>query len=132
MFVLEEIDKQVLKNPRTIIIDNGGVIIFAKTKELGIIGTVALMKADGNSFELTKMGVLENIRGLKVGEVLLEAILMRAKAMNIKKLFLLTNSKCEAAIHLYEKLGFEHSKEIMDEFGHEYERCDVAMLYTKK
>ena len=44
-------------------------------------------------------------------------------------LFLLTNKKCEAAIHLYEKNGFVHCEEIMQKFGCAYERCDVAMHY---
>jgi ribosomal protein S18 acetylase RimI-like enzyme len=44
-------------------------------------------------------------------------------------LYLLTNRKCAAAIHLYEKLGFEHSEEIMRRYGQRYERCDVAMIY---
>jgi ribosomal protein S18 acetylase RimI-like enzyme len=44
-------------------------------------------------------------------------------------LYLLTNRKCASAIHLYEKLGFEHSGEIMRRYGSRYERCDVAMIY---
>jgi len=45
------------------------------------------------------------------------------------KVYLLTNRKCAAAIHLYEKLGFQHDGEIMALFGGRYERCDVAMRY---
>lgn len=127
-FVLEEIDKQVLSNPKAQIIDGGGVILFAKHPVFGIVGTCALMNL-GSAFELTKMGVRAEARGLKIGEKLLVAALERAKSMGIKRLFLLTNAQQAAAIHLYEKLGFVHCKEIMREFGHEYERCDVAMDY---
>jgi N-acetylglutamate synthase-like GNAT family acetyltransferase len=49
--------------------------------------------------------------------------------MNIENLFLLTNKKCAAAIHLYEKSGFEHSDFIMQRFASSYQRCNVAMLY---
>ena len=44
-------------------------------------------------------------------------------------LYLLTNRKCAAAIHLYEKLGFEHDPAILQSHGKRYERCDVAMSF---
>lgn len=129
-FILEDIDKQVLSNPQKSILDNGGIILLARHKELGIIGTCAIMKMGNGIFELTKMGVSKYARGLKIGETLLKAILNRAQIMKIPNLFLLTNKKAQAAIHLYEKLGFVHSKEIMEKYGNEYERCDVAMKYV--
>jgi ribosomal protein S18 acetylase RimI-like enzyme len=49
--------------------------------------------------------------------------------MKIETLYLLTSKKCEAAIHLYKKYGFEHSEEIMRDYGKSYERCDVAMKF---
>jgi ribosomal protein S18 acetylase RimI-like enzyme len=88
------------------------------------------MRMKDGWFELTKMGVLEAARGRKVGEFLLAAALERARAMGVAdRLYLLTNRKCAAAIHLYEKLGFQHDAEIMALFGSRYERCDVAMRY---
>ena len=129
MFVLETIDKEVLQQPRRHIIDKGGKIWFAKHPDLGIVGACALLnKGDGN-FELTKMGVLDSARGLKVGEVLLQYVIEQALAMPVSTLFLLTNAKCEAAIHLYEKNGFVHDKDIMEKYGASYERCNVAMRY---
>lgn len=130
MFALEETDRKVLENPQSMIIDKGGDILFVSVEGLGIVGACALMPAkDGGAFELTKMGVLDSARGQKAGEFLLDAVLARAKAMKIETLFLLTNKKCEAAIHLYEKLGFVHDPDIMDRYGCSYERCDVAMRY---
>lgn len=75
------------------------------------------------------MGVRTSARGLKAGEFLLVATIARAFAMGAARLYLLTNRKSAAAIHLYEKLGFVHDAGIMDEFGRRYQRCDVAMLY---
>jgi N-acetylglutamate synthase-like GNAT family acetyltransferase len=60
---------------------------------------------------------------------LLQHVLNEARSLGIKKLFLLTNSKCEAAIHLYNKNGFVHDKTIMQDYGQDYARCNVAMLY---
>lgn len=129
MFSLEQEDIDIISDPQRMVIDPGGEIIFVRSQEAGIIGTCALMKMEEGCFELTKMGVLEAARGRKAGEFMLEAIIKRAKAMNIETLFLLTNKKCGPAIHLYEKLGFEHDEDIMRRFGARYERCDVAMLY---
>ena len=82
-----------------------------------------------HSRELTKMGVRATARGLKAGEFLLAAMLDRAKAMPVETLYLLTNARCAAAIHLYEKLGFRHDAAIMADYGARYARCDVAMRY---
>jgi DNA-binding MarR family transcriptional regulator/RimJ/RimL family protein N-acetyltransferase len=129
MFVLEPTDREVLENPRARILAPGGDILFAKAGDLGVVGTCALQKTGENQFELTKMGVRETARGLKVGEALLEAVIARAGALGAETLYLLTNSKCAPAIHLYEKLGFVHDAGIMARFGARYARCDVAMLY---
>jgi GNAT superfamily N-acetyltransferase len=131
MFVLEETDRRVLENPQSLIIDKGGDILFVAVEGLGIVGACALMPAkDAGAFELTKMGVIDNARGHKAGEYLLAAVIDRARAMGIETLFLLTNKKCAAAIHLYEKLGFVHDEGIMARYGARYARCDVAMLFV--
>jgi N-acetylglutamate synthase-like GNAT family acetyltransferase len=131
MFVLEDTDRLVLENPQGMIIDKGGDILFVEVAEVGVVGACALMPSkDAGAFELTKMGVLDAARGLKAGEFLLAAVLKRAREMRVETLFLLTNKKCAAAIHLYEKLGFVHDAGIMATYGARYERCDVAMLYT--
>ncbi len=131
MFRLEATDREVLENPRERIIEPGGQILFVEAEGLGIIGTCALQKTGDTSFELTKMGVRETVRGLKAGEFLLAAVIERAKQLGTDPLYLLTNAKCAAAIHLYEKLGFEHDVDIMTKYGARYERCDVAMRFVE-
>ncbi len=130
MYRLEATDRDVLDNPRARIIDPGGAILFVEAEGLGVVGACALQKTGESRFELTKMGVLESARGRKAGEFLLKAVIARARAMGAETLYLLSNKKSAAAIHLYEKLGFAHDAQIMDEFGTRYERCDVAMRYV--
>jgi N-acetylglutamate synthase-like GNAT family acetyltransferase len=129
MFVLEATDRKVLENPRKMIIDRDGAILFVEADDLGIVGTVALMKTSEGVYELTKMGVLESARGRKAGEFLLAACIDRAQSMDMASLYLLTNHICVAAIHLYEKAGFRHDSEIMEKYGKSYARCDVAMAF---
>lgn len=129
MFRLEDTDRHVLEHPRATIIDAGGAIFFVEAKGLGIVGTCALQPTGGGGVELTKMGVREAARGLKAGEFLLSAAIARAAALRADPLYLLTNARCAAAIHLYEKAGFRHDAGIMARYGARYARCDVAMRY---
>ena len=129
MYVLEATDRDVLDNPRARIVDPGGAILFVEAAGAGIVGACALQRTGAGRFELTKMGVLAAARGLKAGEFLLAAVIARARAMGAETLYLLSNKKSAAAIHLYEKLGFVHDEGIMAEYGARYARCDVAMRY---
>ena len=129
MFRLEDTDREVLENPRTRIIDAGGVILFVEANGVGIVGTCALQKTGATSYELTKMGVRQSARGMKAGEFLLSAVIERARTLGADPLYLLTNKRCGPAIHLYEKLGFRHDADIMTRYGARYQRCDVAMRY---
>jgi N-acetylglutamate synthase-like GNAT family acetyltransferase len=130
MFVIEAHDRAVLDDPRAHIIDRGGTILFVAAAGQGIVGACALMPTgDSGAWELTKMGVRSAVRGHKAGEFLLTAVIARARTLPIAELYLLTNSKCAAAIHLYQKAGFVHDAQIMARFGATYARCDVAMAF---
>jgi N-acetylglutamate synthase-like GNAT family acetyltransferase len=129
MFVMEDVDRHVLQNPRETIIDPGGAILFVELEGTGIVGAGALRWSEPGQLELTKMGVKSRLRGLKAGEFLLDALIARAATMQSERLYLLTSKRCEAAIHLYEKAGFEHDAELLAAARHHYDRCDVAMTY---
>jgi ribosomal protein S18 acetylase RimI-like enzyme len=129
MFVMEDVDRHVLQNPSETIIEPGGAILFVELEGTGIVGAGALRWSEPGQLELTKMGVKSGLRGLKAGEFLLDALITRAVAMKPDRLFLLTSKRCEAAIHLYGKAGFEHDAELLAAARHHYDRCDVAMTY---
>ncbi len=126
MFVMEPADERALLNPQQEIIDPGGYIWFARHKEAGVVGTCALMKKGDTMYELTKMGVLEKARGLKIGEELLKHVIEFVRTHKFE-CYLLTNADCKAAIHLYEKNGFVHDEIIKKTYGASYDRCNVAM-----
>lgn len=130
-FTLEQADIEVLRDPRGSILAGGGEILFVSVPGLGVVGTCALRKTGEREFELTKMGVSAAARGRKAGEFLLRATIDRAYALGCDRLYLLSNAKNQAAIHLYEKSGFVHDAGIMAEFGARYARCDVAMLHRR-
>ncbi len=127
MFHLEATDLEVLSHPREHILAGGGAILFVERPGGGIVGACALQATAPGCFELTKMGVRAEARGLKAGEFLLQAMLQRARALGARTVYLLTNSACAAAIHLYEKAGFDHDAGSMQSYGARYARCNVAM-----
>jgi N-acetylglutamate synthase-like GNAT family acetyltransferase len=129
MFTMEETDRETLEHPNEKIIRPGGAILFVETSDQGVVGAGALQKTGPGRFELTKMGVLDSVRGRKAGEFLLVHLVHRARTLNAEQLYLLTNKKCAAAIHLYEKIGFVHDAQIMEDYGKRYARCDVAMSF---
>ncbi|MEM7613284.1 MAG: helix-turn-helix domain-containing GNAT family N-acetyltransferase [Pseudomonadota bacterium] len=131
MFTIEPHDREVLSDPRTHIIDNGGQIYFVQKGDGEILGTCALAAAEGGFIELTKMAVLKSARGQGAGEFLLRFVLERIRGLGqLDRLFLASNKKNVAAIGLYQKLGFVHDPDIMRRFGSLYERCDVAMSHS--
>jgi hypothetical protein len=50
MFRLEPTDEEVLNDPRGRILDAGGVILFVEASGLGVVGTCALQKSQGDGF----------------------------------------------------------------------------------
>jgi ribosomal protein S18 acetylase RimI-like enzyme len=130
MYALEPVDEAQLGDPHGQIVAPGGAILFVEDDALGVIGTCGLLKTGTREFELIKMAVVPEARGRGAGEVLLRATIARAFELGAERLFLLTNSKSQAAIRMYERTGFVHDAEILARCGAEYSRCDVAMLYV--
>jgi ribosomal protein S18 acetylase RimI-like enzyme len=121
-FHVEEGDEVSLSDPQGQIIDKGGFIFFAKDGE-EIVGTASLLKKTNEIFELGKMAVSKNSRGLGVGNQLMKHCMEFAKQQDIRELILYSNTKLEPAIHLYKKYAFE---EIEMEAGI-YERGNIKM-----
>ena len=121
-FFLEPFDIDQLEHPEEIILAKGGEIIFAKSGQ-EILGTVALVPKGDGDWEMIKMGVSEDAQGKGIGHVLGTKILQIAREKGAKRVLLYTNSKLEAAVHLYEKLGFTHCSLECGSYG----RCNVKM-----
>lgn len=125
-FVMEPVDIEVVTNPEEHIINDGGSILFASYDDQ-IGGTVALKKVSSDIYELCKMAVDENFRGHRIGLILGEAALKKAKDLGGKKVILYSQTTFNngIAINLYNRLGF---KQVELEKGG-YERCNIKMLY---
>tara|TARA_B100000795_G_C22764862_1_gene425240 strand:+ start:811 stop:1278 length:468 start_codon:yes stop_codon:yes gene_type:complete len=128
-FYVEDFDREVLSNPKKYIIDKGGYIFFV-IENRNIIGTVALIKNNKNSFELTKMAIIPKKRGNKIGQQLMKYCIEFGKKNNFKKLVLYSNTILKNAIHIYKKNGFI---EVPVEENSPYKRSNIKMeLVLKK
>lgn len=123
-FVMESSDYKLLDNPEEQIINKGGYIAFALLNGEAV-GTCALVKAHDEplAFELSKMAVSPKAQGKKIGYLLGNALIEKARELKAEKVFLETNSILVPAIKLYEKLGFKHTE--ITNPG--YDRVDVQM-----
>jgi N-acetylglutamate synthase-like GNAT family acetyltransferase len=120
-FWMEPIDFAVLQNPEEHIIKKGGSILMASCdKEMA--GTVALKYVEPGVYEFTKMAVDEKFRGQKIGLLLSEAAIIKARELGAKKIILYSNTVLAPAISLYRKLGF---KEVPVDAV--YKRSDIKM-----
>lgn len=106
-FVLEEADRAALGDPTGYILETGGHIFMAFLDGQAV-GTCALIRTGPDTFEVAKMAVAEQHRGLGIGRQLLEHTVAEAKQLGAASLFLETNKKLSPAIRLYESTGFRH------------------------
>jgi ribosomal protein S18 acetylase RimI-like enzyme len=129
MFVVEDYDLSVLNDPEKHILSGGGNIWMLVNSYDEALGTCSLMEHERGFFELTKMAVSKKTRGKGLGRELLNFVIDKAYELRCEKLFLLTNTKCEAAIHLYYESGFKKCKEIETKYGGSYDRCNLGMVH---
>jgi putative acetyltransferase len=106
-FTLEKADRETLDDPENKILRKGGHIFMAYLGPLAV-GCVALIPIGGGVYELSKMAVSPELRGLGIGRRILEYAVKQAKQLGAKSLFLGSNSSLKNAVHLYESIGFRH------------------------
>ncbi len=121
-FTMEPEDYLLLNDPDKYIIQKDGFILLALLDNVAV-GTCAMKKMDGSTYELCKMCVSPEAQGKKIGYRLCIAAIEKGWLLNAKKIYLETNSKLNAAIQLYHKLGFKQ----VDPLSSKYQRVDITM-----
>jgi DNA-binding MarR family transcriptional regulator/predicted GNAT family acetyltransferase len=125
-FTLEPVDRAVLGDPQTHVLDPGGAIVFA-TLDGEVIGTCALLKEAPGVYELSKMAVETGYRGFGAGRKLLDAAIAEFQRRRGRTLFLESSKRLGPALRLYESGGFVHRPAPRP--GSHYQRADVYMVY---
>ena len=117
----EKADDDLLDNPRAYL-DKGGFIFLAHFNN-EILGTISLIPVNENTYEILKLGVVDEFKGLGIGRKLMQICIDLCIEKNVKTIILESSSKLENALKLYEKLGFKHI-EVVDVH---FESADVKM-----
>jgi putative acetyltransferase len=123
-FALEPGDHEVLDDPQCKILAEGGQICLAEL-DGKVVGCCALIPIKPGEYELAKMTVSEAARGQGIGRRLLVFAIAAARALNARRLYLESNTRAAAAVHLYEELGFRHMA--APERASKYSRANVFM-----
>jgi putative acetyltransferase len=106
-FTLEKADQETLGDPENKILKKGGSI-FVAYFDGQAVGCVALIPMGDGVYELSKMAVSPQLRGLGIGRKVLQHAVTQAKRMGARSLVLASNARLENAVHLYESVGFRH------------------------
>ena len=122
LFAIEEHDIEQLDNPERYILKNNGAIFLAKVDEQ-IVGTVAMVNTENNSYELAKMCITPTIQGRGIGRLLCEKAIEFGKEQGAKLIWLESNRRAKTAIILYEKVGFVEVPMLPSP----YARADIRM-----
>ncbi|HEU5291585.1 MAG TPA: GNAT family N-acetyltransferase [Cyclobacteriaceae bacterium] len=105
--LLEPRDMEALDDPRTRILDTGGIIYLAQCDNR-IVGSAALLFEHDGVYELAKMAVAREYRGKGISKLLMEMCIKKANELKASKITLFSNSQLQVALTLYEKYGFRH------------------------
>ena len=103
-FSLEKTDIDLAKNPHSII-DNGGYV-FSLVSKNKVLGVCALFYDGFGIYELARMAVSTDHQKKGYADLLLKSVFETLADKNVKKLYLVSNTKLIPAITLYKKHGF--------------------------
>src|SRR4051812_11346266 len=124
-FRVEPKDAELFDDPVGQFITPGGDILMLDADDQ-TVGCCALINLRGGTFEIAKMAVAESHQRRGYGELLLRAVIDRARELGARRLFIETSSKLPAAIALYRKLGFTEVP-AADAPPSDFARVDVFM-----
>ena len=123
MFVIEEEDLAVLNNIEQAI-DAGGQIFFAVDDSDEVLACCMIAPLPNGEWEIEKFCARGMYTGTGAGSACLKACIDYAKKKHVEKIVIVTNRKCEQAIHLYNKFGFVEVPVDKEKFP--FERANVA------
>ncbi len=106
--LMEPAEEEQLADPQKYFVDRGGQI-FVALHDGEVIGTCAVLPHGTDDVELAKLTVASEFRGQGVARRLVERCIAYAREQKARRVMLVSNSQLEAALRLYESLGFRYS-----------------------
>ena len=105
--LFEESDRKHLEHPRQSIVATGGEVFFALRDDV-VVGTCAVVWCADETVELVKLSVAREARGCGLGRRLTETAISWARKHGARRVVLLSSTKLDAALRLYERMGFRY------------------------
>jgi len=124
---LEAADRKAIDRPTENIINKGGYIAIALHHNHPV-GTCALIKMRDGGYELAKMAVADQAKGLGIGSLLGQHVIDKARELGAERVYLESNTVLVPAINLYRKLGFQRVSGV----DTPYSRCNIQMELSLK
>jgi ribosomal protein S18 acetylase RimI-like enzyme len=121
--LMEPANEVQLADPQAHFLDRGGQIVVA-LHEGSVVGTCAVVPHGADGWELAKLAVATGFRGQGIARRLVARCIAYARERDAQRVFLVSNSQLQAALRLYQSLGFAHCT-VPDVKEYEYE--DVCM-----
>ncbi|HEX5386424.1 MAG TPA: GNAT family N-acetyltransferase [Gemmatimonadales bacterium] len=106
--LLEPVDELHLTDPAGAILAHGGQIFVALEDDV-VIGTCGVVPHGPGTFEVVKLTVAPTARGRGIARELVDACLAYAVQQRARQVVLVSNSRLQAALRLYERLGFRYA-----------------------
>lgn len=128
MFVIEEEDLSVLNNIECTL-EAGGQIFFAiNDDDDEVLACCMIAPLPNGEWEIEKFCAKGMYTGTGAGSACLKACIDYAMEKCVEKVVIVTNTKCEQAIHLYKKFGFIEVPVDKEKFP--FERANIAFEQT--
>lgn len=127
MFVIEQEDIDMLNNIDQTI-EAGGQIFFAVNDHDEVLACCMIAPLPNGEWEIEKFCARGMYTGTGAGSACLKACMDYAKEKHVEKVVIVTNKKCEHAVHLYKKFGFLEVPVDRNKFP--YDRADIAFEQT--
>lgn len=122
--LMEPAEEEQLADPQKHFLDCGGQI-FVALHNGQVIGTCAVIPHGVGEVELAKLTVAPEFRGQGIARRLVERCIAYAREQGAHRVMLVSNSQLQAALRLYESLGFRYCP--VPE-ARKYEVADVCMF----
>ncbi len=104
----EAADEVQLADPQGAVIDAGGAVFIAE-RDGEVVGTAAVAPHAPGEVELLKVTVADAMRGSGLGRRLVEVCIAQATTViGAHTMMLVSSSRLQAALRLYERMGFTH------------------------
>ena len=123
MFEMEPEDERELANIDGYI-DGGGEVFFALDDDGAVMACCLIGPREDGDWEIMKFAARGMYTGTGAGSACLRACINHAREKGVERIIIVTNSACEAAIHLYRKFGFTEMPVDKEKFP--FERANVA------